>query len=265
MFAIITAIIIGQAAAQAPAPVKDVRKLEIASPRVLAEFDPVKVEGMPIGLAWRTDGVLYLRVTQGKDKDGKEKVRHYQIETLPTLTVGQTDGTPKWAADYWIWKSSISAPADPALKIDVEQRKERERSINTPGGGGIAGINTSGYAGDSGGQGISTSEVAAAALSAVTSGIVTMRFKGQVVGEWKNEFPQTGMQFGWAPAPMGVLAYADTDKRLAIIDKNGHRVVISNTANVMLPAWSTDGTRLVYVQKKSAQLYQLMVIEIRQP
>ena len=264
MFAILVAVVLGQAAVNAPAPVTDVRRLQVSPPKVLAEIDSVKVEGTPIGLAWRTDGALYLRVTQGKDKDGKERVRHYQFTTQPALSVGQTDGTPQWAASYWIWKSSVAAPGDPALKIDVEQRKTRETTINTPGGAAIAGINTSGYIGDTGGQGISPSEVAAAAFTGSTVGTVTMRFKGQVVGEWKNEYPQPGMRFGWAPAPMGVLAYAEADKRrLALLDSKGHKVVIPGTSDVLLPAWSTDGTRVAYLQKKSEQLYLLMVVDIR--
>lgn len=264
MFAMMVAIAIGQAAAQAQPPVTDARQLRTAAPRALAKIETTRAQGTPVGLAWRSDGVLYLRVTRGKDKDGKDGVRHYQIATAPTISVGQTDGAPQWAASYWIWKSSLTAPGDPALKIDVEQRKERQRSINTPGAAGLAGINSSGYVGDGGDIGGSASEAAFAASSGQMAGIVTLRFKGEVVGEWTNEIPALGVQFGWAPAPMGMLAYADGEKRqLAILDREGHKLTVPDTSNVLLPAWSPDGSRLVFLEKKSAEIYQLMVVDLR--
>ena len=259
MLAIFAALVIGQAAAAAPAPVTDARQLKLSPPRVLAEIDTVKVQGTPVGLAWRADATLYLRVTQGKDK-----VRHYQIATVPGLSVGQTDGAPQWAANYWVWKSALAAPGEPALKIDVEQHKSQQRSINTSSGSAMAGNNSSGYAGDAGGEaGLSGSEVAFAALNMTTVGVVTMRFKGQVVGVWTDEAPVPGMRYGWAPAPMGVLAYSDSTKRLALIDRDGHKAVVPGTADVILPAWSADGSRLVYLQKKSAQLYLLMAVDVK--
>jgi hypothetical protein len=259
MFALIAAIVIGQATAQAPPPVPDARQLRVAPPKVLAEVDTVKVQGSPVGLAWNADGTLYLRVTQGKGK-----TRHYQIATVPALSVGQTDQAPAWAATYWTWKSGTVAPGDPTLKIEVEQRSERTKSINVPGAGGLAGMNAGAYNGDDTvGEGVGASEAAFAAFSAVQSGIVTMRFKGQVVGEWTNEPPQPGMQYGWAPAPMGVLAYVDVNKRLALVGRDGHKVLVPGATNVLLPAWSDDGTRIVYLQKKSAHLYLLMIAGLR--
>jgi hypothetical protein len=259
MFAIIAAIVLGQAAATAPVPVPDVRQLQPTPPKVVAEIDTVKVQGSPVGLAWNADGTIYLRVTEGKGK-----TRHYQIATVPAISVGQTDQAPMWAANYWKWKSAIVAPGDPTVKIDVEQRSERAKSINVPGGGGLAGMNAGAYNGDAtGGEGVGASEAAFAAFSGVQSGIVTMRFKGQVVGEWTNETPLPGMQYGWAPAPMSVLAYVDANKHLALLDRDGHKLAIPGATNVVLPAWSIDGTRIVYLQKKSARLYLLTITGIR--
>lgn len=51
MFAIIAAIVLGQAAATAPVSVPDARQLRVAPPTVLAEIDTVKVQGSP--WAWR--------------------------------------------------------------------------------------------------------------------------------------------------------------------------------------------------------------------
>lgn len=258
MFAIVAAVVLGQAAAAAPAPVPDARQLKTTPPRVIAEIDTNKVQGTPVGLAWKADGTLYLRVTPKKGK-----TRHYQITTVPSISVGQSDQAPEWAAAYWAWKSGTAAPGDPALKIDVEQRSERVRTINTPGAGGMVGANSGAYNGDGGGEGVSTSEAAFAALAGMNAGIVTMRFKGQVVGEWTNEAPLPGMQYGWAPAPMGVLAYADSGRHLVLLDRDGHKEVVAGTSDVLLPAWSTDGTRIAYLQKKSGRLYLLMMTDVR--
>jgi hypothetical protein len=255
MFAIIAAVVLGQAAVTAPVPVPDVRHLQPTAPKVLAEIDTVKVQGSPVGLAWNADGTIYLRVTQGKGK-----TRHYQIATVPKVSVGQTDQAPMWAANYWTWKSGTVAPGDPTLKIEIEKRAERTRATNTPGAGAASGS----YTGDSGGElGVSASEAAFAVLGAIASGIVTMRFEGQVVGEWTNETPVTGMQYGWAPAPMGVLAYVDANRRLALLGRDGHKVLVPGATDVVLPAWSLDGTRIVYLQKKSSNLYLLTIIGVR--
>lgn len=241
-----------------PVPVPDVRKLTVSAPKILSEIDTTKVQGNPVGLAWNADGTIYLRVTQGKDK-----TRHYQIATVPALSVGQSDQIPAWAATYWSWKSATTAPDDPSLKIDVEQRRERTKSVNTSSGGSLAGMSSAVLTSSSGGEGMSETVAAAAANSAVMSDIVTMRFKGQVVAEWINELPQPGMRFGWAPAPMGVLACIDAESRLALLDRDGHKVLVPGASHALLPAWSLDGTRIVYLQKKSQTLYLLMIASVR--
>jgi|WetSurMetagenome_2_1015567.scaffolds.fasta_scaffold161745_2 hypothetical protein len=244
-------------AAGALAPVADVRQLTLSEPKVVAEIDTAKVQGAPIGLAWSKDGVIYLRVTQGKDKS-----RHYQIATAPSISVGQTDGAPEWAADYWNWKGAIVSPGDPGLKLDVEQRVDRTRSVNVSSGGADAGM-AAGLPPVGEGQGVSQAVAASAANATIASNVVTLRFRGQVVGEWVNENPQPGMRIGWAPAPMGLLAYTDADGHLLIADREGRHVTIQGTKSVLLPAWSIDGKQIVFLQKKSDKVFSLMVATVR--
>jgi hypothetical protein len=257
MFAVWLAILLSQVPLDKPAAVADVRQLTVAQPKVIAEIDTVKVEGDPIGLAWNADGVIYLRVIHGKDAP-----RHYQIATKPSLSVGQSDGLPAWAATYWNWKSATVAPGDPALKIDVEQHEERKATVNTPSGGALAGMSAAALTGDSGGEGMSTSIAMAAANNSVVNGIVTLRFKGQVVGEWTNEVPRLGMRIGWAPAPMGVLAYTDAEGHLWLIDRGGHKTTVPGVNKALLPAWSLDGKQLLFLQKKGRTEYQLTVVKL---
>ncbi len=256
MLAILFAILLGQAtpeqsARAQPSPVTDVRALEPSQPRILAEVDTAAAQGDPIGLSCKADGTIYLRVVRGKDK-----TRHYLIATRPAISVGQSDGLPAWAADYWAWKSALIAPAMPLLKIDVERRKEAARSVNTADGGELSGMSSAALASD-GGEGVSGSVVMAAANNTVINGVITLRFKGQVIGEWTNEVPQLGMRFGWAPAPMGMLAYVNADGRLFVLDREGHQAQVPGIAHALLPAWSPDGKRILCLQKTKSTLYLL--------
>jgi hypothetical protein len=250
MLSMLILALVGQAPPARPAAVPDVRQLSVATPTVLAEVDTKKVHGEPIGLAWNEDGTIYLRVTQGPDN-----TRHYKIATVPAISFTQSDSLPAWAAAYWFWKSGMVAPGDPSLKIDVEQRKENLHSTNTSRSmGGVASV-----LGGSGGQGMAQNTANTNSLVDV----VTMRFKGQVVGEWINETPQPGMRFGWAPAPMGVLAYTPSDGRLVLIDRDGHKQPVPGAIHALLPAWSLDGKQILFLQKKSSRLYLLMVAAVR--
>jgi hypothetical protein len=256
MLTFLMAVLAAQAAS-ALAPVPDVRQIAVSKPRAVAEIDTVKVQGSPVGLAWSKDGVVYLRVTQGKDKS-----RHYQIATVPSLSVGQTDGAPEWAANYWNWKGAITAPGDPTLKLDVEQRVDKTRSVNVSSGGADAGM-AGGLPPVGGGEGVSSAVVLSAANATVAANVVTLRLKGQVVGEWVNEAPQPGMRLGWAPAPMGLLAYTDAEGRLLISDREGRHVTVEGTKSAVLPAWSLDGRQLIYLQKKGGTVYSLMIADVR--
>ncbi len=250
MLTVLILALVGQAppaaSAAVPAVVTDVRQLSVATPTVLAEVDTKKVHGEPIGLAWNEDGTIYLRVNQGPDK-----TRHYQIATVPAISFTPSDSLPAWAATYWFWKSGVVAPGDPSLKIDVEQHKENPHGAETSRSmGGVASVL-------GGGQGAATT------MNNTLADVVTMRFKGQVVGEWINEAPQPGMRFGWAPAPMGVLAYTESDGRLVLIDRDGHKQPVPGAIHALLPAWSLDGKQILFLQKKSPRLYLLMVAAVR--
>jgi hypothetical protein len=251
MLAILLAVLLGQTVAQPPAPVKDIRLLKPSEARVLAEIDATMIQGDPVGLASRDDGTLYLRVTAGRNG-----ARHYLIATQPAISIGQSDGVPAWAAEYWAWKSAMVAPGNPSLRIDAERRRDRQSTVNTPSGGQLAGMSSAVIPGE-GGEGVSTGIAMAAANNSVMAGTVTLRFKGQVVGEWTDEVPAPGMRFGWAPAPMGILAYVDAEGRVFLLDGEGRKVPVPGVANALLPAWSLDGTRLWTLEKKSRTVYLL--------
>jgi len=256
MFTILMTALLAQAAS-APAPVADARQLSVTDQKVIAEIDTNKVQGTPVGLAWKGDGTIYLRV------QAKDEARHYQITTVPQPSLGQLDDLPQWAATYWAWKSAVVAPGDPTMKLDVEQRIDKSRSVNVSSGGGLAGMSSAALSGGSGGEGVSAAEASNAANASIAANVVTLRFKGQVVGEWVNEPPQPGMRIGWAPAPMGLLAYCDEQGRLAIVDRDGRKLAVAGTKDALLPAWSADGRQIVYLQKQTNRLFSLVVATVR--
>jgi hypothetical protein len=257
--ALFAALLLGQVSALGLAPVPDVRQLAPPPATRLAEIDVAKVKGTPVGVAWREDGTIYLRVQD------KEHTRHYLITTVPALAVGQVDQTPEWAAAYWHWKGAEAAPGEPTVKLEIERRQDRSRTVNLPSAGEMAGISSTAAIAAGGGGEMGVSD--AAALGAVATGyqstIVTMRFKGHVVGEWSNEVPQPGLRLGWAPAGMGLLAFVDARGQLVISDKEGRLLPFGGSSEVLLPAWSTDGKRLAYLQKQKPTVYDLMVADIR--
>ena len=130
-------------------------------------------------------------------------------------------------------------------------------------GGELAGMTSQALAGGSGGEGMSGAAAINAINTSMAGQIVTLRFKGTVVGEWVNESPQPGMRIGWAPAPMTLLAYCDEQGRLTIVDRDGRKLPVTGTKNALLPAWSTDGRQLVFLQKQSNRLYSLVVATLR--
>jgi hypothetical protein len=256
MLAILVVVALAQTVASALAPVPDVRQISASAPKAVAEIDTAKVRGTPVGLAWNADGTIYLRVVEGKDK-----FRHYQIATAPALSVGQSDQTPEWAAAYWNWKSAAVAPGDPTLKLDVEQRVQRGSAVGGNSGGELAG-SSAGALTSGGGEGMSQGTAINAANNQTTTNVVTFRFKGLVIGEWANEYPQPGIRMGWAPAPLGLLAYVDPEGRLNIADREGRHAPIAGATSAILPAWSLDGKRLVFLKKTSATMYVLMMSTI---
>ena len=266
MFTVLFVILLGQAAPTTPAPAVDVTRLLVSAPRLVAEIDTAKVQGDPVGLAWNTDGTLYLRASQA-DRWGNERARHYLIATsaLPSV-LKATDGVPAWAASYWVMKSQLSSPGNPALKVDVESRTQTARTTNTANAGDLAGMSSAALppttGGDKGGGGSPQSTAVDAAMKGIQSRITTMRVKGQVVGEWENVLPQPGMRFGWAPAGIDAIAYVNSNKRLSLLDRAGHTLEVAGTANVLLPAWSSDGKQIAYLQKKDKKKYALMMVDV---
>ena len=138
------------------------------------------------------------------------------------------------------------------MKFDTETQTQMTTAVGTVRDGGL-----SQSRGDP-----SQAQATADYASAQQVATVTIKLKGKVIAQSVNASVAPGLLWSWAPAPIGALAYVDSRKRLVLIDRVGQTVEFAGATDVLLPAWSPDGTRLAYLQKKDKKRYVLNVVEV---
>src|SRR5262249_34897280 len=92
--------------------------------------------------------------------------------------------------------------------------------------------------------------------------VARLMLLGETISEFVNERPIPGLMFGWGPAGSGAIAFTDRDGRLFLLDRNRHKQTVSGAKNAVLPAWSTDGSQLVWAQKDSPKKYTVMLTTV---
>jgi hypothetical protein len=214
------------------------------------EIDVGKLKGNPVRLAWGDDGRFFLRLAE-TDRWGNERGRNFILGASASEPAA-VDEEPPWAVTYWAWKSSPVAPGVPSLRLDVETRQQPKTAV-----GSTADVSANPNKSDP-----SQPQIARDVASLQQVMTTTVRFKGTVVWEAANERLVPGLTFGWAPAPLGALGYVDAKKRLVLLDREGRRLEVAGTADVLLPAWSPDGKRIAYLQKKDKKRYALNLVTI---
>jgi hypothetical protein len=249
---------LGQAVSPAQAP-----SLVLSAPAALATLDFGNLKGEPFRLAWSPDGSqLYLQTVE-RDSIGSIKAARHYLFKIGEKSPKRIDAEPAWASQYWAWKSGQAAPGRPALKIDVEQRQETRRTTSAPTGGDLA----RGGAGSSGGRGggaATVGDVAAAAAQSQLVHVVVLRLRGEKIGEWVNAAVVPGLTFGWAPEGTGLIAFADPDGGLVLLDEKGGKQKVSGTRDVLLPAWSADAKRLAWIERGGRKKGTLRIAEVSQ-
>ena len=229
-----------------PAPngtAQSVQSLSVAPPAPIATLDPKRMKGEPTKLAWSPDGAQLFIETNERNR-GVLSNPHYYLLAVEGGKVSSIDSPPAWAGEYWNWKSYPSAPGSASTKIDVDERDRRNTATATPMGGDLA------RGAPSAANGTSVDDAHAAALQSDTQHVITLRLQGEVVGEYVNQQFVPGYTFGWAPKSSGTfIAYSNRDGHLTLMDGSGKRTEVSGTRNVLLPAWSDDGSKIAFVQK----------------
>lgn len=258
------AVLHSQTPSSAPSAT-NVSDLMLAALQTITEIDTGKLTGEPGRLAWSPDGSQFYLQTVERDKLGNVKsAKHYLISTADK-SVKRVDLEPAWALKYWVWKSDKASPAAPAFSFTVDKREEAKRAVSAPTGGDLARGGS-----DAGGRsnaGSSTSDAAAAAYASQPVTIYTLRLKGPgwdwPVGEWSDEAVTPGLNYTWAPAPMHAIAFAKrSGGPLVLLDDAGHRQELKGAKAAVLPAWSDDGKRIAWLERKDKKKYDLIVAEV---
>ncbi len=230
---------------QASSTVIDVSTLTVGPPSTVAELDLGKLKGELRRVAWSPDGSeLYVQTADGNP--GSEKLRHYSVATAGGV-VKAVEAQPEWASSFWGFKSARNAPGLASLQIEVEQKLENTKVGTSSGRPGE-------MASGPGGGNVSIDKVA----EGQHQNVIRLTLFGEAVGEFVNQQAIPGLTFSWGPASSGAIAYTEREGRLMLLDRNGHRQHVGGAKDALLPAWSTDGTRLAWVQKTARRKYTLV-------
>lgn len=241
------------------APRATVSTITLAPGDPVLELDLRALKGPLVRqLAWSPDQQeLYLQ-TYEANRDASVKTTYHYLIPAGGGAPKAVEVPPGWAVAYQQWKSGQASPDDPAWKIDVATERKIQSATSIPMGGDLA---RGGSVDPTGG--VSAETVIAAAGQSGNVNVYTMRLSGQVVGEWVNHPIVPGLTFGWAPPGTAMIAFADRDGDLTLMDRAGNTLQAKETKDVTLPAWSPDATRIAYLEKTGRTTYVLKIATVR--
>jgi len=231
--------------------------VQISAPSLVTTIDAGKLKGEPTQLAWSPDGSqLFLQTNERDHRQMVTNPRYYILSTADGK-IASADAPPAWATDYWTWKKNQFAPGSKTFAIELKQTEQKLAATSTPMGGDLArgGV-------DTGTGGTSASDVAAARAQQQTVNVFTLTLKGETVGEFVGTQFLPGYTFGWSPKELGMVVYANRSGRLAVMDQDGNKQQVESTKNVLLPAWSLDGSKIVFLQRNGKTKYDLFVAAV---
>jgi hypothetical protein len=197
---------------------------------------------------------LYLQTGQRTRLGTFDNLKHYVVN-VSDGKAKSADEPPQWATEYQSWKSNKWAPGDKTFAIDISEDKRTQRAVNTPMGGDLAK--------GGGATGTTANDVVDAALTSQVQHVITLKLKGEIVGEYVDTQFLPGYTFGWAPQSFGTaIAYANEEGRLAIMDGQGGKTSVGSTSHVMMPAWSDSGKQIAFIEKDGKK-YRLLVTDVK--
>jgi len=239
-------------ALQASPPPIDVSKLHVGPAVSVAELDLGTLKGELRQLGWSANALeIYVETAEGNPPS--EKLHHYSVSVLGGA-VQALETRPDWAQAYWSYKSDRRAPGYDSIEIDVKFEQTTQK-VGTgsarPGTQAAGGAPASNFNED-------------ASMAAEGQKLPVVRFVlfDQTIGEFKNQRPIPGLTFSWGPKGTGAIAFVDADGRLMLLDKEKHTQRVANAKDAALPAWTSDGAHLAWLQKTKKGKYTLMVAPV---
>jgi hypothetical protein len=229
--------------------------MNFSEPHLVVALD--KIKGEPIQLAWSPDGTELYVETGNRTRIGTfENQKHYLV-TLADGKVKSVDAAPQWATDYQTWKSNKWAPGVRTFAIDISEDKRTTRAVSAPTGGALA------KGGESGASTGNMDAATDAALSSQVQHVITLKLKGQTVGEYVDTQFVPGYTYSWAPQSFGTaIAYSNDEGRLTVMDQQGEKKMVPSTNHVMIPAWSDSGKQIAFI-RKDGKKYGLFVTDVK--
>lgn len=237
--------------------------LTFSDPKTIATFSTGDVKGEPVRLAWSADGTqLYLQTTE---RGRLNPVTSHYVFTVDDGKRKSVDAAPAWFQASWAAKSDRYSPDDPKFMIDVASETRVARTTSTPMGGDMARGGVEGGASVSGTSGgASSDDAATAAQGRQNVTVLSMKVGGRTIGQFENTTVIPGLTFGWAPKGSGAIAFSAPDGgALVIMDTKGRTQDVKGTKDTLLPAFSPDGTKLVWLRRDGRRAFMLQVSEIR--
>lgn len=235
------------------------KALQPAPPQVLGSIDVGKLKGQPTELAWSPDGTQFFLQTTERDEQAMVKnPRNFLIDVADPKPK-PVSAVPDWAQEYWAWKSGQSAPGLKTFNIDIKREERTGTATSAPMGGSLA---RGGATGDPN-AGTTVEDVASRAQQMQRQQVITLTSKNEIVGEFLNTQFLPGYTFGWGPQGSAMIAYRNQAGRLGIMDERGGKWELGASRDVLLPAWSTDGSRIAFLQKSAKNKYDLVVLNLK--
>jgi ribosomal protein L24E len=235
----------------------DVSTVSFGAPATIGQLDVGKMGDLR-QVSWSPDGSqIYIQTSEGKP--GEMATRDFLVDTK-SGNVQKAPNQPRWATDYWAFKSDRYAPGLPTLVIDVTQNVETLKI----GPGSAGGADRNPINGGGGSSVTNSPDNVMKAAESQKENVVALVLLGQSLGEWVNERPTPGTTFSWGPAGSGAIAFVDKDGRVYLFDRDKHKKNLPDVKDASFPAWTTDGTRLAFVQKVGRKKYALVAVPVAQ-
>jgi hypothetical protein len=230
-------------------PAAQPQPFSAAAPTLAADLQGSRFSGDPSQLAWSPDSTTVCVQTLEGDRPPL-KTRYYLIR-LGEHEFHGIDVAPDWAPKYWDWKSARTPPGHPELVIQVDTQskagKVPTQSLQEKSKNGLM------------------NNAVAAQNEAGGSVVRTLTLKGEAIGQYVDQPMVPGMTFGWSPEALHAVAYAKPDGHLALMDLQGGNIELDATKGISLPAWSPDGSTIVYVQKLGRHHFAVMRVAVTHP